>query len=106
MARETLHAFGMPGCDGGCVKTRGAGEGIEPGVKRSEPQDHQHPNLFESAKRPIAVWRHILFAALSTATRAPNLLRASSWGSASLHPRLYAFTRSAGFTHSLPDQFQ
>jgi hypothetical protein len=35
--------------------SRGADDGIKPGVKRSEPQDRQHKELAEPAKRPTVV---------------------------------------------------
>jgi hypothetical protein len=80
-------------------ETRVAGGSIEPGV---ELERNPRINLvMESrarvARRQLFIIKQTFVFRLSHAPRAPSILSARPWGSATLHPRLYAYTRYAGF---------
>src|SRR5882724_10345436 len=66
------------------------GDSIKPGVERSGT-----PGSVGGERKEPAKWATA--GALSHASRAQFHYLSLSWGSASLHPRLYASTRSAGF---------
>jgi hypothetical protein len=86
---------------------REAGESIKPGVKRSETPGCKHILMFKPMKWATVRANthssiHLLFPNSAAQGRCRplrglDLLPLWSWGSAALHPRLYAVTRYRGF---------
>ena len=76
---------------------RGAGDSVKPGVERSGTPGGGPVLRIERAKRAIAETPQFPDDhRLSPASRALSCGAMQAWGSASLHPRLYAIARSAG----------
>ena len=78
---------------------RGADDGIKPGVSASEPRGTD-PDRFSKVREAAGSRVHLRTDQLTmyrppAASRAHGFLGLLTWGSAALHPRLYASVRSA-----------
>jgi hypothetical protein len=84
------------------VARRAAGS-IKPGVTQSETQGRKAPRISQPSKRPATLF---IIRGLAAASRARLHLLSADPGYASLHPRLYAAARSAGYYKSTALQFE
>src|SRR5207237_2557375 len=82
-----------------CIEPAKRGDSIKPGggAKRNPRESLEYEGEAQESGRQRFITTSLISLALSHASRARFSCVSLSWGSASLHPRLYALTRYAGF---------